>query len=212
MPVITCSFSTDKNGIERASQTPDLTMRIPAHFVLLLALVASCRATTLQKLGLDDMIQQSTGIVRAKVSGSYAALRGSDIYTYYRLDVLESFKGTIQREIAVPGGAAGGRRQVVAGAPELTTGQEYVLFYWTSKSGLTQLIGLSQGLFSERAGVPGNPLLVRPASTEAMLGRDGKAIQDQPASLRLSDMRARVRETLAQNALAQGTSKQGTDK
>lgn len=175
-------------------------MRILAKFALLLAVPAGLWATTLQKLGLDEMIQQSTGIERAKVSGSHTAPVGSDIYTYYRLDVLESFKGGIQREIAVPGGSAGGHRQVIAGAPELTTGQEYVLFYWTSKSGLTQLLGLSQGLFSERADVAGNPLLVRPASTETMLGKDGAPIQDKPASLRLSDLRTRVRSLTAKGA------------
>jgi hypothetical protein len=146
------------------------------------------------------MIQQSSGIVRAKVSGSYSAVRGSDIYTYYKLQVLESFKGASAADIAVPGGAAGGHRQVVAGAPELKAGQEYVLFYWTSKSGLTQLIGLSQGLFSERAGVPGDPLLVRPAAAETMLDKNGNAIQDQPLSLRLSDLRARVRNVLSKPA------------
>ena len=86
---------------------------------------------------------------------------------------------------------------MIAGAPELATGQEYVLFYWTSKSGLTQLLGLSQGLFSERSDVPGNPLLVRPAATETMLGKDGNPVQDQPMSLRLNDMRARVHRVLA---------------
>ena len=45
------------------------------------------------------------------------------------------------------GGVAGGIRQSVSGAPELKPGQEYVLFLWTSRSGLTQVIGLSQGLF-----------------------------------------------------------------
>lgn len=165
-----------------------------------LALAGSAGATTLQKLGLDEMIQQSTGIVRAKVTGSYAASVGTNIYTYYRLDVQESFKGTPRREIAVPGGAAGGLRQVVPGAPELIAGQEYVLFYWTSKSGLTQLLGLSQGLFRERTDLPGNPLLVRPASTETMLGKDGNPIQDQPASMRLSEMRDRVRTALSKGA------------
>jgi hypothetical protein len=172
-------------------------MRIPTQLAFLLALAASLGATTLQKLGLDEMIQQSTGILRAKVTGSRAALAGSDIYTYYQLNVLESLKGAARPEIAVPGGAAGGHRQVIAGAPELTPGREYVLFYWTSRSGLTQLLGLSQGLFSERADVEGNPLLVRPASTETMLGKDGTPIQDQATSLRLSDLRARVRSQLA---------------
>jgi hypothetical protein len=172
-------------------------MRISAQLSLCLALASGLGATTLQKLGLDEMIQLSTGIVRAKVNGSYSGAVGSDIYTYYKLQVLESFKGTSSPDIAVPGGAAGGHRQVVAGAPELKAGQEYVLFYWTSKSGLTQLLGLSQGLFSERAGDPGNPLLVRPAAAETMLDKNGNAVQDQPMSLHLTDLRTKVRSILA---------------
>jgi hypothetical protein len=175
-------------------------MRILPKVSVLFALAAGLWATTLQKLGMDEMIQQSTGIVRAKVTSSYAAPVGKDIYTFYRLEVLESFKGKGQPEIAVPGGLLGGHRQVIAGAPELTAGREYVFFYWTSRSGLTQLIGLSQGLFSERADVAGNPMLVRPAATETMLGKDGAPIQDQPASLRLSDLRARVRSLMSKGA------------
>jgi hypothetical protein len=178
-------------------------MHIAAKLLALLAALAAWGdATTLQKLGMDEMIRESTGIERAKVLGSYAAPVGRDIYTYYQLEVLEAFKGAIQREIAVPGGASGGYRQVVPGAPELSKGKEYVVFYWTSKSGLTQLLGLSQGLFSERADVAGNPMLVRPASTETMLNKDGKPIQDKPESLRLSDLRARVRLTLAAKGVA----------
>ncbi len=178
-------------------------MRTPAKLLVLLATLVACGdATTLQKLGLDEMILQSTGIVRAKVVGSYTAPVGRDIYTYYRLAVLESFKGVAQNEIAIPGGASGAYRQVVPGAPELASGQEYVIFYWTSKSGLTQVVGLSQGLFSERDDVKGNPLLLRPASPETMLNKEGKAIQDQAESLRLSDLRARVRLTLAPKGVA----------
>jgi hypothetical protein len=177
--------------------------KLAAKLLLLLATLVACgEATTLQKLGLDEMIRQSTGIVRAKVVGSHAAPVGRDIYTYYRLEVLESFKGTAQNEIAIPGGASGASRQVVPGAPELASGQEYVIFYWTSKSGLTQVLGLSQGLFSERNDVKGNPMLLRPASSETILDKDGKAIQDQAESLRLNDLRARVRLTLSAKGVA----------
>src|SRR5258706_3484995 len=110
--------------------------------------VAPLPATTLQKLSLDDMIRLSTTVVRARVSGSYAAARGADIYTFYQLSVLETLKagGHPPLEVAVPGGSAKGQRQLVEGAPQLKAGEEYVLFLWTSRSGLTQVIGLSQGL------------------------------------------------------------------
>jgi hypothetical protein len=57
-------------------------------------------------------------------------------------------------------------------------------------------------LFSERDDVKGNPMLLRPASSETMLNKDGKPIQDQAESLRLSDLRSRVRLTLSAKGVA----------
>src|SRR5271168_3502515 len=51
------------------------------------AVVCAAHASTLQQLTMDDMIRQSTAIVRAKVLGSHAETRGRDIYTYYKLQV-----------------------------------------------------------------------------------------------------------------------------
>jgi hypothetical protein len=75
-------------------------------------------------------------------------------------------------------------------------GEEYVFFLWTSRSGLTQVIGLSQGLFRVGVDASGAPVLVRPAATEIMLSREGRLVQDQPLSMRLTDMKARVVQTL----------------
>ena len=93
------------------------------------------------------MINQSTAIVRARVTGSYGATRGQIIYTFYQAQVTDRWKGSGQGtvEIALPGGTANGYRQSFPGTPQLTEGKEYVFFLWTSKSGLTQIIGLTQG-------------------------------------------------------------------
>src|SRR5713101_1931584 len=116
---------------------------------LVVALVTLASATTLQQLSLDEMIRKSTSIVRGKAQRTYGGLHGSMIYTHYSVEVMESWKGNQagQIDIVVPGGVSSDRRQSYAGAPALADGQEYVLFLWTSKSGLTQVIGLSQGLF-----------------------------------------------------------------
>ena len=122
-------------------------------------------ATTLSQLTVADMIEQSTAIVRAKVQGSFAVNRNGTIYTYYHLAVTENLKSTTPStlDVAVPGGSLGRVSQSVAGAPELKTGSEYVLFLWTSKSGLTQIIGLSQGAFDVRSNAAGQLVLARPA-------------------------------------------------
>jgi hypothetical protein len=163
-----------------------------------LALLASAGATTLQKLSLDDMIHQSTGIVRAKVTGSHAALRGQSIYTYYHLQVLEAVKagGSQEIDVAVPGGTFNGIRQVAVGSPQLTTGSEYVVFLWAGKSGMNQIIGLSQGLFHAAKDASGNISLTRPAAEDLMLDQDGKAVSGESLGLRWTELRARIQKEL----------------
>jgi hypothetical protein len=180
-------------------------MRSLSKFLSLVAVLgAGASGTSLQQLSMDDLIQESTGIVRASVVSSRSAFVGRDLYTYYTVQVLEDLKNSGQPsakqiDVAVPGGAAKGLRTVVPGAPSLTVGQEYVIFLWTSKSGLTQVIGLSQGLFAEQASDSSNPTLTRPAAEAALLDRNGKVVQDQPVSMKLSEMRARVKATLARS-------------
>jgi hypothetical protein len=170
-----------------------LPIGLAASLGLFLGLVAQLCATTLEQLTLDDMIRQSTSIVRVRVGGSRSDYKGSAIYTYFQLQVLETWKSAPQTatEVAVPGGAVDGIRQNVTGAPELKSGQEYVLFLWTSRSGLTQVIGLSQGRFTVFGDV-----VQRPPAAELMLDRSGRPVEDQAMSLRLQDLRTQVLQAL----------------
>jgi hypothetical protein len=172
-------------------------MRVYSRSLLALTFaLAALRATTLEQLTLDEMIQQSTSIVRARVGGSRTAYRGAGIYTFYQLAVLETWKspsksGGGPTEIAVPGGVVEGVRQIATGAPDLKPGQEYVLFLWTSRSGLTQVMGLSQGRFHVH-----EEMAQRPPAAELMLDRSGRPVEDQALNLRLKDLQAQVAHTL----------------
>jgi hypothetical protein len=157
-------------------------------------------AATLQKLSLDDMIQKSTAIVRARVLSSYAGQHGPIIYTHYRLQVSEWWKssGATALEVVVPGGSAGGVRQTFSGAPQLVSGGDLVLFLWTGSSGLTHIIGLSQGLFKVSLNTSGESVATRGASTERMIDpANGLSVSDRSVTFRLSDLRKQVRATLA---------------
>jgi hypothetical protein len=178
-------------------------MRNRSILASLAVLAAPAWATTLQKLSLDDMIGQSTSIVRAKVTGSSTSMLGRDIYTYYQFQVLETLKAgpaqpssaqSSSSSVAVPGGVARGLRQIAAGAPALSAGQEYVLFLWTSRSGLTQVIGLSQGLFTVMQNEAGDTVLVRPAASELMLDQAGKVVNDQGVTMKLTDLRTEIQK------------------
>ncbi|MBL8231889.1 MAG: hypothetical protein JNL98_25550 [Bryobacterales bacterium] len=156
-------------------------------------------AATLEKLSMDDMIQKSTEIVSAKVTGTSSIVRGPVVYTRYRVSVSEQWKGATAKEmdVHVPGGRHGSFVQTFSGSPTLTEGTEYVLFLWTSRSGLTQVIGLSQGLFTLKRDGRGEITLARDASQEPMMDASGRLVEDTPVSMRLREVVDRIHRTLA---------------
>jgi hypothetical protein len=152
-------------------------------------------AATLERLSMDDLIGKSTMIVRGKILNSYTASSGPVIYTHYRIQPSETLKGIASGvvEIQLPGGIAGNLRQAFAGVPQFKSGDEYVFFLWTGRSGSTQILGLTQGLFSIAHGGGKDPLTTRAASHEVMLDHGtGKQVKDQTLTMHLSELRARI--------------------
>ena len=174
---------------------------VHSRFLFALALTAGLAplpAATLQRLSLDDMIVKSTAIVRGTVTGSKPAASGPVIYTHYAIQVTERYKGGAHdgQDVAVPGGSANGLKQTFPGAPELKTGTEYVLFLWTGPSGLTQIIGLTQGVFNLTASGSG-ATANRPSAPEPMIDpATGQLVGDHPMSMKLSDLRSQIAATL----------------
>ena len=171
---------------------------------LLAALVAPLPGSTLQQLSLDEMIRLSTVIVHGKAQRTYSTFRDSLIYTHYQVQVSETLKGTAasQLDIVVPGGAFNHQQETFAGAPTLSPAQDYVLFLWTSKSGLTQVIGLSQGLFVVMKNASGQWMVMRPAAIERMVNAAGQPVADTDIQMLLSDLKLKI-----QNALNSGGTK-----
>lgn len=161
--------------------------------VLLLCPLA-VRPATLQQLSLDQMIDLSTEIVSGTVGATYVAQSGKTIYTHYKIQVAERFKGASNAvsDVAIPGGSLQGLRQTYPGVPTIKRGVEYLFFLWSGSSGPTQLIGLSQGLLQIGTDSTGATIAQRAAVTEAMLNSLGRPVADQPVTLQLSDLRAKV--------------------
>jgi hypothetical protein len=156
--------------------------------------IAPLQGATLERLSLGDMIVKSTAIVRGTVTGSKASASGPMIYTHYAIQVTERYKGGAQdgQDVAVPGGIANHLRQTFPGAPELQAGQEYVLFLWTGPSGLTQIIGLTQGLFTLTTTSSGTTA-TRPPAPEMMLDPGtGQQVKDGALVMTLGDLRKRI--------------------
>ena len=177
-------------------------MRVLRFIPLLAALCGIAYATTLEQLPLPDMARQSTEIVRAKVIGSTGVRKGADVYTVYRIEVAETWKHSRKTgrtvEVAVPGGVADGIRQMVSGAPQLRVGGDYLLFLWAGRSGITQVIGLSQGLFGVGLNSQGEWMANRAPSSEVMLDSKGRPVRDEAVSMKLSDLKARVASALGE--------------
>ena len=156
-------------------------------------------ASTLRQLTLDDLIRQSTVIVRGTVQPGAATLRGSMIFTHYTVQIEEIYKGPAATliDFGVPGGTLNGITQRYAGTPALIPGQDYVLFLWTSKTGLTQVIGLSQGLFSVILVEGSAPMVVRAAAAERMLNSVGQPVLDNDIRMPLSDLKTQIQNVLS---------------
>ena len=80
-------------------------------------------------------------------------------------------------------------RQSIAGAPQFRVGSEYVLFLWTSPSGFTQVMGLSQGKF-EVQGSGATQTVGRAAVADvAMLDGMGQPVQDAGVQMTVAHLR-----------------------
>lgn len=164
----------------------------------LLCVFGTLPGSTLRQLSLDDMIRQSSIIVRGSAQPSSAMFHGSMIFTHYSIQVSETYKGTAasQIDIGVPGGSVNAAVQRFAGSPALSPTQDYVFFLWTSKSGLTQVIGLSQGLFSVISTANGPATVVRAAATERMLTAAGQPVADNDIRMSLTDLKSHIQAVL----------------
>jgi hypothetical protein len=172
--------------------------------ILALSLVP-VHAATLEYLSLNDMAKKSTAIVRGRVQSCAGEFRGSVIFTHCKVAVSEQWKGASQPlvDVATPGGTARGMAQNFSGSPKLAVGQEYVLFLWTGKSGMTQVIGLSQGIFDLKANTKGQTMAQRAATTERILDEAGNEVTDSSIEMQVRDLKNRVSHALAGEANGQ---------
>jgi hypothetical protein len=176
-------------------------MRFLVHFGSSVAAIilggAMCApAATLEQLSTERMIAESTEIVRGKVSYCLATYRPPVVWTTCEVVVTERLKGAPAARVmvAVPGGTSAslGIRQAYAGAPTLERDKDYLFFLWQGKSGLKQIMGLSQGLMSIVKDEKGNLIAFRGKAEERLLDASGREVMDSEFRMRLVEMRSRV--------------------
>jgi len=164
----------------------------PVRVALCLAVwLAPVWGATLELLSLNDLIAKSTTIVQAQVTGSSASYSGTVIYTHYKVSVLAQWKGPTKStiDVMVPGGTASGIRQTYPGVPQLATGQQYVLFLWTSSKGAIYPTGFTQGVFNLIKDAFGNITASQMPTTETILSPGtGRVAKSQPIGMPLPQL------------------------
>jgi hypothetical protein len=166
-------------------------------------LLSSCVfGATLEKLSVDQMAQQSSLIVRGKITGCAGEARGSVIYTRCFITVNETWKGTPKSQVdfIVPGGRVRSLSQTFTGTPKFNANEQYVLFLWIGKSGVPQIIGLSQGVFDVSVKPSGETTVRREATSEVMLDSKGNQVKDEALNLSMTQLRSQVKNALAGGA------------
>jgi len=131
------------------------TFPIPFALCLLLFITTWSHATTVERLGLEDLVKKAGTIVVGKVTGSrtYWAADRKLILTDYTIEVDENIKGQNRRSVSVTtiGGKIGDLELHVSGMPSFQTGENAVLFIEQSGTYET-VVGLGQGKFTITSG------------------------------------------------------------
>jgi hypothetical protein len=164
-------------------------------FLLLLSMSQQVsQSATLEQLSEARLIDESTEIVRGTVVYCNNTYRPPVIWTVCEVNVTESFKGqpSAKIQVAIPGGTAGGYRQSFEGAPTLARNAQYLFFLWQGKSGLKQIMGLSQGLLNVVRDDKGNLIIVRGKSSEQMVNAAGQPVEDSGVNMPLDAMRRAI--------------------
>jgi hypothetical protein len=158
------------------------------------------RAAILERLSLDEMVLQSSAIVRARAVENRSTRSGNRIYTLVEVEVLDQWKGepASRFEIVLPGGQIGGFSQQFSGVPVLEPGQEFVAFLWTGPSGRTQFLGMSQGLFEVLRDAAREVRVYRRPTGDLMLALDAAEPVAYPAiEMPLESLVAMIRSVTA---------------
>jgi hypothetical protein len=133
---------------------------LAAAFVgFLLILPNISKATTVQRLSLEELTKRAHSIVMGKVRRSRTAWssNGKLILTTYTVDVQESFKGQPGSaiELTTIGGKIGDLTLYVAGMPALRDGESAILFV-EQTGAYSTVMGLAQGKFTVANGQVSN--------------------------------------------------------
>jgi hypothetical protein len=171
--------------------------------VLVMAAVATTpiAAVIVVPITFEQLVDEAVAVVYARVAevrGQWSLDRQS-IDSIITLEALQYVKGDLGPAVAMrlPGGEAGGRIQVIPGAPRLREGELVVLFLKARGPAVLTTLGLGQGIFRvTRDARTGVMLVTPPPLKESQVGRVIRGAAERRA-LSVDAFFAAVRDTKA---------------
>lgn len=149
------------------------TLKILCMTALALGATASvARATTMQRMSLTELIQQSNKIVRGRIiEVTVTPAEDGAIWTRYALDTSHTLLGHLTQSkrfyFHCRGGQTDQGSEAISGIPRFTLGDEIIVFY--SESNRTcQITGWSQGVLR---------VVPAPSGARVVLDAVGRAIE-----------------------------------
>ena len=163
---------------------------ISSALCFILVIATWSYATTVQRLGLEDLVKKAHTIVVGKVTGSrtYWSADRKFILTDYTFQVDENIKGQASRtlDVTIVGGKIGDLELYVSGMPSFQNGEDAVVFI--EQSGAYQtVVGLGQGKFTVSNGEVAN-------SVDGLSFPDGRP--GNPAKMPLQTFKNQIRTFL----------------
>jgi hypothetical protein len=173
-----------------------------ASLLLALTFSRSLDASVVVPATLDELAGEADLIVHARVAhvDTRQAPRTLRVERVVSLDVVRALKGSPDEtvQVVLPGGTFGRYRTVVPGVPEVTEGDEVVLFLRGSATTGPQLVGFTQGFLRVQVDPStGERIVAAPVAA----GTDGPVVRG--ATDRGPQPLARIEARIAHVVLAQ---------
>jgi hypothetical protein len=169
-------------------------------------------ATVVPRLSFEKLTGGAERIVHARcvAKDSYLEASSGTIWTRNVFEIIESYKGGLEPQIAVsePGGIIGNRGQWVPGAPQFVPGEEVVLFLSRTLTGKWRVYGWGQGNFRVQQDPVTGMTYVQPDLSGielAVLSAVSESApqilpRETPARETMDQLKQRIREQLAKQA------------
>lgn len=122
-------------------------------WILLLAaltlLAIAAKATTLERLRLEELARQATAVARLRCLNTRSLWLSSEIWTDTDFEVIDQAKGALPETVTVRtlGGSLGHLHSRVEEVPVFHPGEEAYLFLWAREGQPFRVLGWSQGTF-----------------------------------------------------------------